>query len=159
MVEHEARRRAAQLVRRFGAGELDNDLFHAGMAEVVRSDDRALRAIESMLWTMSDHSRTHKLEGADAMNEEGRALFDRCVLFLQSDLEYEWPQDRFDRTWGCVPGLHVLTLGLTWIYTRWKVRQNERFNAEVRASGDFDVWPFLRRTDYEAALQSAVTGS
>jgi hypothetical protein len=158
MVDREARQRAAEVIRVFRNGKLNNDAFHAEFGLLVRSRDRALRAIESMLWSVSDHSRVHTLEGNDALNREGHALFDRCLLFLQSDLEYEWPQDRFDRTWGCIPHLHVLTLGLTWLYTRWKVRRNERFYAEVRSSGDFDVWPFFRRADLEGVLRREGTG-
>jgi hypothetical protein len=155
MIDMEARQCAADLVRRYRDGELENDPFHSRMAPLIRSEDRALRAIESMLWMVSDHSRAHRLDGVDALNEEGRALFDRCLLFLGSNSEYEWTQDRFDRTSGFIPAVHVLTLGLSWLYSRWKTSQNDRFYAAVNAAGEFDVWPFIRRTDFEEALLSA----
>lgn len=150
MIDPDVRRVVARLVSEFRDGQLANDAFHAETGKYVGSADRAIRAVESMLWTMSDHSRTHDLTGPDALTAAARALFDRCVQFLETDLEYEWPEDRFDRTSGTAASLHVLTFGLTWLYTRWKERRNQSFYEGLQAAGDFDVWPFLRRSDYDA---------
>jgi hypothetical protein len=61
---------------------------------------------------------------------EVRAVIDRCILFLHTDLEYEWPKrktlvDRF---------LQVLNLG--------------RYKTGVVFDDDFHFWPFIRETDY-----------
>jgi hypothetical protein len=93
------------------------------------------------------------LSGPDALDAPGQALFERCLLFLESEREYEWPQDRFDRTWGTIPVIHVLTLGLTWVFTRWKIERNQRFLDNLRSSGDLDVWPFLQFADYEREIE------
>ena len=156
MVEHEARRRAAQLVRRFRDGEITNEEFDAAWPD--SREDRALPAVSTMLWASYSDLREHRLEGRQALTHEGRQLFGRCALFLDLDYEYEWPKHNFIGIGGLGPWFRVLTLGLSWFVDRWIKQRNRRLQAEMEAAGDFDVWPFRRRTDYEAALQSAATG-
>ena len=42
-------------------------------------------------------------------------------------------------------------VGLVWLSNWQAQRSNERFLADLKASGDWDVWPFIRRSDYDAA--------
>jgi hypothetical protein len=154
MVDCEARRRAAQLVRRFGDGEITNDEFEDDWPD--SRDDRALRAVGTMLWGSYSDLYPHRLVGKHALAEEGRRLFRRCALFLESDREYEWPRDSFTGIGGFGPVIRVLTLGLSYFADRWIERGHRRARAELEAAGDFGVWPFLQRADYEAACQRAV---
>lgn len=61
----------------------------------------------------------------------------RIMLFLYSDLEYEWPKHpltglkRFATT--------VFSFGLLPRY----------FDKRWKSSGDFEIWPFIRRSDFE----------
>src|SRR5262245_51139648 len=56
-------------------------------------DDPALAAIWERVWFFWDDFRTHTLtEGGRPGEEERRAVLKRCVAFLDSDLEYEWPK-------------------------------------------------------------------
>jgi hypothetical protein len=77
----------------------------------------------------------------------------RWVLFLRADLEYEWPPLRFLNpvlllpVSGCL--LSLLTLGL---WPRLARAQSEW--QRWRASGQLEVWPFLRRTDYERVYRT-----
>ena len=107
MVDRPARDRAAALVRDFRDGRIDNDRFADDFP--ARSDDRALRAIYSMLWYSYDDLHRHRLTGKHALTPMGTALFDRCIAFLESDEEYAWPIDDFVGTWA---GPLLLLIGL-----------------------------------------------
>ncbi len=98
------------------------------------------------IWGFYSDLSTHKLEGKHALRPDGKAVFMRCILFLKSNLEYEWPKSVVSLS-NFV--LHVVTLGK---YTRQKRK-------EFELHGDLDVWPFLRRSDYEAHLSSQVSNA
>jgi hypothetical protein len=71
-------------------------------------------------------------------------------MFLRADLEYEWPAIRFINpalvsSIGCF--LSLLTFGL---WATQKRQQGQREFAKWRRAGDYDVWPFLRRSEYVA---------
>jgi hypothetical protein len=155
MIKRDARRSAAQLVRRFRECEITNFEFENDWP--VSREDLALRAIGTMLWSAYDDHHEHRLEGRHALTDDGRQLFDRCALFLASDHNYEWPEHNFLGIAGLGPWFRVLTLGFSWLLDQWIERRHHRFRAMLEAAGDFDVWPFLRRRDYEMALQHAAT--
>ena len=85
MVDKQSRLKAATLIQDFKRGSITNDEF---VAIFPRSDDAAIGAIRSMLWFCYDDLREHHLTGNYALTEEGEQLFDRCILFLKTDLEY-----------------------------------------------------------------------
>jgi hypothetical protein len=139
MVDREARRAAALLIRQLYHGEITNDDFHVGWPR--NSSDRALRAIGFTLNFAISENITRPLE----FGEDGRTHLERCALFLDSNLEYEWPRDRF-YTGGKAPRLaFVLTLGLYLPFYIWLRRRY----LEQEAARDSTVWPFIRRSDYE----------
>jgi hypothetical protein len=76
---------AAALIQEFFEGRLTN----FGFADrFPRSSDKALLAIHSVLWFVYDELREHRLEGKHKLTEEGRDIFQRCILFLSTELEY-----------------------------------------------------------------------
>src|SRR5689334_1845114 len=89
MVNRDKRNAAAVLIGRFLAGAITNDDFDAAFP--YDRNDPALGAIYERLWFHFDDRRTHRLSGAHTPDERTGALFERCVAFLRSDLEYEWP--------------------------------------------------------------------
>jgi hypothetical protein len=80
------------------------------------------------------------MTGKHALNDEGRALVERCVLFLRTDLEFQWPVPSSLCLWYSFLRL----VGLGWIVGR--------LAPQDMSIGDADVWPFLRKADYERAL-------
>lgn len=135
MVSHEKRRRAKELIDKFLNCDITNtDFAYAFPAD---NDDRALRAIRSNLWPYYCDTHVHKLEGTHSLGDEEKELFRRCSAFLRSGLEYEWPPHRWI---GFRYGLmRLLGLGK---------RVEEGFES-FKKHGDFAVWPFIRRQDYE----------
>lgn len=134
MVNADKREIAAQVLQRFLDGSITNDEFEDEFPRDQR--DPVLVTIRHCVWGhYSDLSR-HKLTGKYAPTPEAKALLERCLLFLKSNLEFEWP----------VPGLGFF-MGLLSIFTLgWVARRREKKYARL---GDYDVWPFLRRRDYE----------
>jgi hypothetical protein len=76
----------------------------------------------------------------------------RWILFLRSDRNYEWPP--FQWISGPLVDLRDSLMSLlTWGY--WRKRQRRIADEEFqrfKLAGDYDIWPFIRRSDYEATL-------
>jgi hypothetical protein len=134
MVHREDRDVACKLIEQLANGEITLDDFAEAFPR--RSKDRALYPVYAQVWFQSSR-HTHKLVSKHGLNPEAKQLLKRCVAFLRSDLEYEWP----DYKW--IDPKRIL-LGL--LGQRRKVERDfERF----KAAGDFEVWPFFRVSDRE----------
>jgi hypothetical protein len=140
-IDRPARNFAADLIGRFKDGEISNDEF---MDEWPwRSKDPAIKAISHELWFTYSDLKNHTLIGKYALNAKGVALYERCILFLQSEEEYVWPKSQ-----GILPGIYgwlllIMSLGLLLPLDRWFQRRN------FEAMGDADVWPFISKADYD----------
>jgi hypothetical protein len=101
--------------------------------------DPALWAVYSHLWFCYSDVTEHRLIGRYGLTEENRRLLERCVLFLESDHEFQWPPPKFRLRYGICRLLgfgHVL----------------RRREALELSAGDLEVWPFFKKTDYEERL-------
>ena len=145
MVDRSTRDSARGLLRNFIDCKLTNDEFHAQFPD--SENDAALRAIRSNVWMFYSDLHTHKLAGKHKPNAEVSALLGRCVLFLRSDFEFEWP---------------VPKIGIANILPNLRRRAREFMgmspdSVPVRAAsngGDQTVWPFFRRSDYDTRCKS-----
>jgi hypothetical protein len=144
MIDRRRRDQFAELLRHFAAGRLTNDEFKERLDEILDDphsvsewDDRALWAVRERAWFLYDDTHTHRL----MLPREGRREVARWILFLYSDFEYEWLMKSFISLSSCL--LNLLTLG-------WWGRSQVR---HFRAMGDWDVWPFIRRADFEEACR------
>ena len=127
-VDTAMRREAADAIRRFATGALTNDAFEDLYPGPSR--DGAINAVYLRLWGYYDDVRTHRMTGNWALDEDGRDLWGRCVLFLESDVPYRWTT----RTQRLL---------------RWLAREVET------DTGDEWIWPFFAQDEYRAALQRA----
>ena len=141
MVDRAQRDLGVRLLRELLEGRITNDEFHS---QFPRSgSDRALDAIFVFAWGLYSDLHAHKLTGKHEPDADARAIATRCVLFLEGNLEFEWPAPSIGllnvprNAWGAIKRL--LHAG----------RENCAGSAE---SGDEDVWPFFRRGEYEANL-------
>ncbi len=137
MVDRHARDIAADAVRDFMQGSISNKEYERRFPRT--KDDPAFWAIYSNLWFCYSDVSEHTLTGKYALNDEGRALVNRCVLFLRSDLEFQWPPPKFRLRYG-----FLRLIGLGRVVKRWE--------EEDMGVGDIEVWPFLRKADYEEAI-------
>jgi hypothetical protein len=144
MINRQKRAIAKRLVEGFARGtitsrEIDNDF-------PTDKNDPALAAIWRELWFLWDDFHTHTLTDKFSPTLEVRAMMDRCIAFLDSDLEYEWPP------------ITPSSLGLILcriLRLRKKVRELElRELDRLNRLGDFDVWPFIRAGDWKGDTRS-----
>jgi hypothetical protein len=141
MIDIEARKKAAEVARRFVAGQISNFEFEN---EFPSSKDPAIWAIEDTLWCFYDDFEEHHLKGKWSVPEETKSLMIRWVMFLYSREEYGWPQI------SC-PGVRPIEYGLFGrLFNRHK-RQHE-----FLSSGDIEYWPFITKESYENAKKNPV---
>jgi hypothetical protein len=155
-VDRQARASYAELIRRFLECEITNEEFH-NKTPLSPTSDRAIREIFGELWYCYDDIIIHKADGKHGLNERERELFERCAAFLQSELEYEWPQIHTFRWGGLLLSLarlvaNIVTLGL---FGKWR---RGKFLAAMHRIGDYSVWPFLRKEDWERQRATARLG-
>lgn len=116
MGEIDRRRRdlLAEKLRHLVNGRITNDGFEAGtLDDFVDSTDPGVKEIWSFGWSLYPDWETCRLQGERAVPEETRERAKRAVVFLRSDVPYEWP--RFperptipdDLGW-LIPGILVL---------------------------------------------------
>ena len=106
MVDIERRRKLALHLRHLSVGQISNDEFENNImndvsydwlpeqyyrAKESKNDDRIIQPMLELCWGLYDDTRNHKLKGSDNLSEESLKIIARCILFLQSEKEYEWP--------------------------------------------------------------------
>ena len=138
MVNRGKRDLARRLVEKFLAAEITNDDF-VNDYPCREKDDGVIVAIYERLWGFWDDRRTHTLTGKHDLNPEARALFERCIAFLNSDLEYEWPP----LEWRSLSQAFLRLIGLR----RIADRRGDEWTQKVRKIGKWEVWPFIREED------------
>lgn len=146
MVDRTARDEFAKLLWGLASGRLTNFQYEDAAAAVLRNADRrdrAIRVIFSAAWFLYDDIREHRMSDRHALSELGRRAVSRWMVFLYSDLEYEWPIKSMISLSGCL--LQVLTLGIA---RRILGPRKER---KMRSLGAWDQWPFMRKMDYDLA--------
>jgi hypothetical protein len=140
MIDRPSRDRLATTLRQYVSGRITNDDL-----DDIEVDwrDRGAVAVKERAWCLYDDNYQHRAVGKHFLERPARDEIGRWILFLHSDHEYTWPQFSFLQivNWP----LNLLTLG--W----WERRKQVRFD-EFKAAGDFSVWPFVTRQDYDSAL-------
>jgi hypothetical protein len=79
----------AALLEKLIAGRVSNYEFEK---QLPRSNDRAImRIYQDFVWHLYGDDREYVLGRDGAVTEEARKMAERAIMFLRSDLEYEWP--------------------------------------------------------------------
>lgn len=141
MIDRESRTQLAELVRHLVAGRITNDEFEDRLS--LHSADPAVWEIfSSGAWCLYSDNREYRLTGKYRLSKETRREVAKWILFLKTDFEYEWPRLGRFRSLLLLLG-NLFTVGLfSVVYRRY-----------FRRFGDWEVWPFLRRSDYDSALK------
>jgi hypothetical protein len=176
MVDREARDTAAELVRRYCNDQLTYREFYGAWPK-GRSEDRAMRAVAGALQEACESSSAGAMVESLQRSPEGLEHITRGWLFLRSDLEYAWPGSdeanpilrsgcaalvlgvvalgwSIRHGWLLTVGLVLTALGVGLLIPGGLIENREARRS--RAAGDESVWPFMRREDYEAALEGAL---
>ena len=141
MIDRESRTQLAELTRHLVAGRITNDEFEDRIS--LNSADPAVWEIFlSGPWYLYSDNREYRLTVKYRLLKGTRHDVARWILFLKTDFEYEWPQLGRFRSLLLLLG-NLFSVGLLSVVYR---RYSRRF-------GDSEVWPFLRRSDYDSALK------
>ena len=139
MIDRPSRDRLATATRQYTSGLITND----ALDDIpVDRRDRGAVAVKERAWCLYDDTYQHRAVGHHFLSKPDRDEIARWIMFLHSEREYSWPDYNFMRIVNSP--LNVLTLG--W----WEIRERKRFD-EFMAAGDFSVWPFISRREYEAS--------
>jgi len=142
MIDRNARNQLAESIRALASGCISNDDFE-DMRLPHSNKDAAIYAIYSNgAWFLYSDLEEQWLIGKRRLSKATKAHIARWVLFLKTDLPYEWPVPAFMQKLGFLAA-NLITLGIA----------RHTLERRFRANGDIDVWPFIRRSDYEAALR------
>lgn len=168
MVDKERRKKLAFHMRQLSVGIISNDGFENNITEEVtdgwlpeqyhrsknaKTDDPVIIPILELCWGLYDDTRNHKLRKSDQLSPDALHTIARCILFLHSDLEYEWLY--FDTkspvfSFSFIDLLLILlTMGANF---RAKRRAQAKAYEEYKKLGDYDFWPFYRQSDYQYQL-------
>lgn len=136
MIDRAARDNLAERLRHFASGTMTNYAFEKAGG---RTKDEVIGEIEFRLaWPQYDDMHEHKLSGSHAITRGARLDFARAILFLKSDLPYEWKRHTGIRGF------------LNSIFRLFPPARRALLEVGV---GDLRVWPFFRYSDYREALQ------
>ena len=125
MIDRVARNKLAELIRSLSSGQISNDEFEDAIPDTA--DDAIRQVFSHGVWCLYSDMKEYKLKGKDALSDEVRSIVARWVLFLKSDIEYNWPSTTFKEDF-----LKCISLGVFGQSTldKW------------HAYGDVNLWPF-----------------
>jgi len=141
----------AEALRHLASGTITNIEFENWVSD--GPEDRAVREIDSFAWMFYDDFTEHKLRGRHRLSKFQRQVFARCVIFLRTDLEYEYPYNA-KSLW-----VHPRA-GRAWIQYLLRCLTGRNRHSDVDKNPheliDDRIWPFKRRSDYLEAIKHPV---
>jgi len=169
MIDISRRRKLAIHLRHLSVGLISNLDFESNLIDDVTNgwlpeqyyrskeakfDDKIIQPMLELCWGLYDDTRNHKLNGRDKLSEEALRIIARCILFLQTDIEYKWPYFNthsvlFEFSLAEMI-LSILSLGQ---YYRDKKKEKKQAFKEFKKLGNFNLWPFLEQADYDEQLK------
>jgi hypothetical protein len=112
-------------------------------------DDPIILPMLEFCWGLYDDTSQHKLKGRHQLSNDALKVIARCILFLHSDKNYEWPY--IDLKFSLKDLIFTfLTLGYYYVVKRKQLMISYK---EWQNPGDYTVWPFFRAVDYNEQLK------
>ena len=141
MVDRKVRDKFAELLRHFVSGQITNNAFEDQIP--FSSKDLSIFEIWWLAaWPLYDDFDEHTLTEEYSVSHEERREIAKCVLFLKTDQEYQWPRhSTLKQFLGDLR--YLVSFGRVPVYSR-----KELLDA---AAGNLEAWPFMRLKDLEAA--------
>jgi hypothetical protein len=164
MVDKIRRKKLAEHLRHLAAGVITNDDFETRVmkdvsygrlpeqyykAKQAKEDDAIMVPLLSLSWGLYSDNVRHTLRGKHQLNKEDSTIIARCILFLNSELEYEWTDFN-----GQLSTLNLLLMLLTLGFYKKPRQQKELEFIEWQKQGDYNIWPFFNQEDYNTALKT-----
>ena len=139
MIDSDARRQARELLRHLLSGQITSDEFEDRFPR--QSKDPGVSQVRWAAWHLYSDDREYRLVGKHRLTGMTRREISRWIVFLHTELEYEWPIINVWLEVALAP-LNMITFGFV----------GRLLQLRLARLGHFDVWPFIRRADYEAAI-------
>jgi hypothetical protein len=142
MVDRNARDALAESLRHLASGSITNDEFERQVPR--HSVDPAVSSIVDASWFLYSDLSTYRLRGHNRLPSASRRRVARAILFLKSELPYEWS---YPNPTVLVRVLYLLanigTLGAIAALQarRWRAQPNS------------EIWPFFNSSDYHRSLE------
>lgn len=169
MVDTERRKKLALHLRQLSTGQISNDEFEEKVmkdvtynwlpeqyyrAKECKTDDPVIRPILEFSWLLYSDTRNHKLIGDNKLSDEQNKTVARLILFLYTDLEYDWVYLDFTNPLLRLSFTDILKsiITLGFYYRNIKLRR-EKETEVIKKTGDFEFWPFKTEVDYEGQLE------
>jgi hypothetical protein len=171
MIDKERRRKLAFHLRQLSVGLTTNDDFENAITEDVsdgwlpeqyyrskkakeEQEDQIIRPMLELCWGLYDDTKQHKLIGSHELPAESLKIIARCILFLLSDKEYEWPYFHFNNPLFKFSLIDLILSILTLGHHYRDKKENQIISYyEWQKLGDYNVWPFYRNSDYQDQLK------
>jgi hypothetical protein len=175
MIDREARGQMAELLRHLGSGAITIDYFDDHAKSIARrSQDLGVCNVDEWAWYLYAEVNCSRFRGRYRLPDDFRDDLARCVVFLHSDCEYEWPRESYwlEMLIDCLSfivalagivtigfgladsRLYVIPLALFgvcwWLFRLSRARAREVVRRRDQL-GDYEAWPFLRNDDLAAA--------
>jgi hypothetical protein len=145
VVDREARNKLAEAIRALASGLITNDEFEDKRLPYNSGDPAISEVFSKGAWLLYSDFEEYHLSNIHRLDEKTKSDVARWILFLKTDLPYEWPVTNIKQGLLLFIG-NIFTLGAA----------HKSYASKYQALGDIEVWPFLRRTDYASALKNPV---
>jgi hypothetical protein len=120
MVDRRARDILSEQLRHLVSGQITNDEFL--YRTPTRTQDAGFWAVEDQAYLCYSDLYTHKLTESHALTKSGRQSISRSILFLHSDLEYQWPKHPCEGFTRLILGLISLDRIPEYFDEKWKAQ-------------------------------------
>ena len=168
MIDHERRKKLALHLRHLSVGLISNDEFENGIMDDItkgwlpeqyrrskqaKFDDKIIVPMLELCWGLYSDTKNYKLTGSYQLPERSLKIIARSILFLHSDIEYEWPEFDFTNPLirFSIKELFTTVLTLGKYYRDKKQEQNQSYLAYQKL-GTHQHWPFFKLADYNEQL-------
>lgn len=170
MVDRERRKKLAFHLRHLSVGLISNDEFEDFVTNDIaygwlpeqyyrskeaKFDDPIIRPMLELSWCLYVDSKSYKLTGNYKLSDEALKDIARYILFLHSEIEYEWPY--LDPTNPLIRFsfkdliLSIITFGK---HYRNKMEEIHQHFDDFKSYGDYNFWPFINKEQYFIQLNN-----
>ena len=159
-MEKTGRDKAILVLRRYMSGKISNDELEK---EWPKANKELAEIFKHGVWHIYSDLERHFNTGRHKLSKDGKTEVARWILFLQSDQTYTWPTTNWRDNWPfLIVALLVGLIGLRWgggwatisilpgIFVAVFITRLTS-GKTFRRRGDWEVWPFRTRADFEEA--------
>jgi len=119
----------------------------------AKFDDLIIVPMLELCWGLYSDIRNHKLTGNDQLSKDSLKIIARCILFLHSEIEYEWPDFDFTNPLFKFSLKELILTAITFgkYYKDRRLKQKQSY-INYQKLGTHEYWPFFKRIDYSELL-------